>query len=293
MSFDFWKYEGAGNDFVLLRDADVTADDVRALCDRHRGIGADGLMVLSDAPGYDFRMTYYNSDGGRAAMCGNGARCIALFAHHLGIGGRTLRFIGSDGEHTARIISEKVVEVGMCDVEGVERSGEGWVLDTGVPHYVEFVEDIDAVDVAARGREIRFDARFAPEGVNVNFAAIDDGVLRVRTYERGVEGETLACGTGATAVAIAAYLRSGEASECAPADGAPAKNADNRIGGAVFVLADGGHEVVERVAKSEMVTIEVRVAGGDLRIGFTPSCDGFRNVTLTGPARRVFRGVTS
>jgi diaminopimelate epimerase len=242
MALDFWKYEGAGNDFVLLRDTKVTPDVVRRLCNRHRGIGADGLMVLSPADGYDFRMEYYNADGSHAAMCGNGARCIALFAHHLGLGGERLRFVGDDGPHTARIVADGVVEVGMSDVAAVENVGGAFVLNTGVPHYVEFVDDIAAVDVDARGREIRnsLDA-------NVNFAHADGGILHVRTYERGVEGETLACGTGAVAAAICSFLKFGK-------------------------------------------RLAVRVAGGELSVGFTPAGGGFRNVTLTGPARRVFTG---
>ncbi len=241
MAFDFWKYEGTGNDFVLLRDTEVTASGVKQLCDRHRGIGADGLMVLSPAEGYDFRMEYYNADGSRAAMCGNGARCISLFAHHLGLG-NDLRFLGDDGPHTARIISEGVVEVGMRDVAAVECIGNAFVMDTGVPHFVEVVDDVSAVDVVERGRMIRNSMN-----ANVNFAAVKDGILYVRTYERGVEDETLACGTGATAAAMAAFLKYGK-------------------------------------------LFTVRVPGGELRVGFTPEGCGFRNVTLTGPARRVFKG---
>ena len=252
MDFDFWKYEGAGNDFVILLDQEPVSEEVRRLCDRHRGIGADGLMVLLPAEGYDFQMLYYNADGSRAAMCGNGARCIALFAHHLGLGD-DLRFTGDDGEHRAHIVSEQVVEVGMCDVTEVERVGGAFLLNTGVPHYVEFVDDVSVVDVALRGREIRFDERFAPEGVNVNFASVKGGVLHVRTYERGVEGETLACGTGATAAAIATVA-------------------------AGLNMGEGRHEA------------EVRVAGGDLRVGFTSTGSNFCNITLTGPARKVFKG---
>jgi diaminopimelate epimerase len=244
MALDFYKYEGAGNDFILLRDEKVTPAEVRRLCDRHRGIGADGLMVLSPATGYNFRMEYYNADGSRAAMCGNGARCIALFAHHQGIGGEHLHFIGDDGPHTARIVSEEMVEVGMRDVASAENLRGAFLLNTGVPHYVEFVDDIGAVDIRGRGREIRnaLDA-------NVNFASAEGNVLHVRTYERGVEDETLACGTGAVAAAISAFLKFGK-------------------------------------------RLEVRVAGGKLSVGFTPAGGGFRDITLTGPARKVFAGTT-
>jgi diaminopimelate epimerase len=253
----FWKYEGAGNDFVMVdgrEGVELTGDDVRMLCDRHRGVGADGVIVLERAEGYDFAMRYYNADGGEVEMCGNGGRCIALLADHLGIGGDRKRFLGRDGAHEAVIVERDgeraAVALGMVDVERVGRDGAAFVLNTGVPHYVEFVDDVEAVDVCGRGREIRHHERFAPAGTNVNFAArCADGGLRVRTYERGVEGETLACGTGATAAAIAA---------CAGC---------------------GGRHVA------------VRVDGGELRVSFRAEADGsFRDIVLTGPARRVFSG---
>ncbi len=244
MELEFWKYEGAGNDFVLLRDTKIAAAEVKRLCDRHRGIGADGLMVLSPAEGYDFRMEYYNADGSRAAMCGNGARCIALFAHHLGLGDN-LHFIGDDGPHTAHIVSDGIVEVGMRDVATVDCIGNGFVMDTGVPHFVEVVDDVATVDVVERGRWIR-----NAMNTNVNFAAVKDEVLYVRTYERGVEGETLACGTGAVAAAIAAFLKYGK-------------------------------------------RFTVQVPGGELRVGFEPQGSGFGNITLSGPARRVYKGFIS
>ncbi len=247
MELKFWKYEGAGNDFVILRDVMPTPEQVCRLCDRHRGVGADGLIVLSPEEDWDFRMTFFNSDGGQADMCGNGARCIALFAYHQGVAGEHMRFIGRDGGHTARILSEHEVEVGMCDVAGVERVGEAFVLNTGVPHFVEMVDDVSAVDVIERGRKIRNSMN-----ANVNFAAVKEGVLYVRTYERGVEGETLACGTGATAAAIATYISEGKS-------------------------ADG-----------ERRTAEIHVAGGVLHVGFDPD---LRNVTLAGPAKKVFEGV--
>lgn len=236
---NFWKYEGAGNDFVILHDATPTPEQVRLLCDRHRGVGADGVMVLSEAAGYAFRMTYYNSDGSAADMCGNGARCIALFAHHLGMG-RELRFLGRDGEHWARIIDEHTVEIGMKPVAEVLRADEAYLLNTGVPHYVEFVGKVADIDVVGRGRELR-----QKHNANVNFAAVEGDTLYIRTYERGVEDETLACGTGATAAAIAAFRHFGR-----------------RFG-------------------------VIRVAGGDLVVSFD---DELKNVTLKGPARRVFDG---
>ncbi len=256
----FWKYEGAGNDFVMIdgrRGCELTGEAIARLCDRHRGIGADGLIVLLNEPGYDFRMRYFNADGGEVDMCGNGGRCIALFADDLGIGGGRKQFLGRDGVHSAEIISRTddgtQIRLGMIDVEGCERTGNAFMLNTGVPHYVEFVDDVDAIDVHTLGRAKRNEDRFeAQGGTNVNFAEVlPGGELKVRTYERGVEGETLACGTGATAVAIAARLF---------------LNTDRRM-------------------------FTVHTLGGALTIDFeTADNNLFTSVHLTGPARMVFVG---
>ena len=205
----FAKYEGAGNDFILLdlRNGGATPQsaEIARLCDRHFGIGADGLMTLaaSAVSGCDCSMRYYNADGSPGEMCGNGGRCFALFAHHLGIGGDIKRFDSTDGIHEARMLRidglRSTVELGMIDVERIDRGDGYWFLDTGVPHYVEFTDDLEAVDVIGRGRRIRYDKRFA-KGTNVNFVkVVGPGHIAVRTYERGVEDETLACGTGSTA----------------------------------------------------------------------------------------------
>lgn len=209
MGRKFSKYHGAGNDFVMIdgrtEPFDATPERVAALCRRRTGIGADGLMILESDPAEEFRMRYFNADGGEATMCGNGGRCIALFAHHLGIGGMRKRFIGVDGPHTAELLRvegpEGEIRLGMIDVRRVEVHPEYLFLDTGSPHYVEFVESVRGVDVAGRGAAIRHSAAFAASGgTNVNFVEIvSDGHIRIRTFERGVEAETLACGTGATA----------------------------------------------------------------------------------------------
>ncbi len=262
MELEFWKYEGAGNDFIMLDGRqtlpEFSAAGIAALCNRHRGIGADGLIVLLPEKGYDFRMRYFNADGGEVSMCGNGGRCLALFAHHLGIGGQEKRFIGTDGPHTARICSstgdEGVVELGMIDVESYEFGDRSFFLNTGVPHYVEFVPDVAAVDVENRGREIRYAERFAAGGgTNANFAQIEGhGQIRVRTYERGVEGETLACGTGAVACAIATHL----------------------------------------YTQSDCCEFQVEVPGGTLQVRFhSDDNQHFRQILLGGPARRIFRGI--
>ncbi|MBP3355543.1 MAG: diaminopimelate epimerase [Rikenellaceae bacterium] len=261
MILDFSKYEGAGNDFVLVDgregNVELTREETQALCDRHFGIGADGLMILGRSDRADFSMRYFNSDGRGAEMCGNGARCIALFAHHLGIGGERKRFEGADGMHTARVESLShhagTVTIGMRDVERVEH-GDGYLfLDTGVPHYVAPCDDLRGVDVHTRGAAVRYDPRWsATGGTNVDFMQLlAEGRIAVRTYERGVEGETLACGTGATAAAIAAHLLTG----------------------------------------GLRTRFEVGVEGGLLEVWFTPCPDGrFREIHLKGPARKVFEG---
>jgi diaminopimelate epimerase len=257
MQFKFEKYEGAGNDFVLIdmrREVPVLdGATIARLCDRHFGIGADGLITL-DRPvteGCDCSMRYYNADGSAGEMCGNGGRCFTLFAHRLGIGGRTIRFDSIDGVHEATVLDDDRVELGMIDVDRIERSGAGWSLNTGVPQYVELVEDIEAVDVTARGREIRHEARF-PEGTNVNFVCLlAEGRVAVRTYERGVEAETLACGTGATASALVAHL--------------------------------AAYPAVHR--------FKVTVRGGELEVVFNEPMPGtYTNIRLSGPAHKVFEG---
>lgn len=261
MGLKFWKYEGAGNDFIMLDgrgdNRELRADTIARLCDRHRGIGADGLIIMLAQPGYDFRMRYFNADGGEVDMCGNGGRCIVLFADELGIGGDRKRFMGRDGEHSAAIVSRgedgATIELGMIEVNGYEYSDHAFILNTGVPHYVEFVDNVDALDVFALGREKRQEERFDEGGgVNVNFAEVlGDGYIKVRTYERGVENETLACGTGVTAAAIATRL---------------------------FAQAD-----------RDRFTVETR--GGTLEVRFaTADNQNFSDIFLTGPARRVFEG---
>lgn len=217
----FYKFDGAGNDFVLLdarqTDIQLSIDQIVHICHRRFGVGADGLMTLGlGTEGYDFRMLYYNSDGRPADMCGNGGRCIAMFAHLLGLGrmveGKThLKFIASDGPHEAVVLEwdehlqKGVIALSMRDVPAGEVADvlDGRLLNTGVPHYVQQVEDLDHFDVVNEGRRLRHHPAMGPEGANVNFVEPQpDGSLKVRTYERGVEDETWACGTGVTACAI-------------------------------------------------------------------------------------------
>ena len=259
MRTTFAKYEGAGNDFILIDDREelFSADArlIAALCDRHFGIGADGLMTLRRSVEMDCSMRYYNADGSPGEMCGNGGRCFALFAHHLGIGGDIKRFDSTDGIHEARMLRidglRSTVELGMIDVERIDRGDGYWFLDTGVPHYVEFTDDLEAVDVIGRGRRIRYDKRFA-KGTNVNFVkVVGPGHIAVRTYERGVEDETLACGTGSTAAALVTHL----------------------------------------AAQPSVTAFRIDVRGGRLGIAFDEPKPGiYTRIRLSGEARKVVEG---
>lgn len=260
----FWKYQGAGNDFILVdqreREAIARADTTRIarLCDRHFGIGADGLILLQNRAGYDFEMVYFNADGRESSMCGNGGRCIAAFAKHLGVAGEHCRFWAVDGAHEARLMRTfapggEWVELHMQNVQTVEKHGDAYVLNTGSPHFVRFVGSVDAVDLVQEGRAVRYAEPFRAQGINVNLAQPEADGLAVRTYERGVEDETLACGTGVTAAAIAFFLR--EARAPGPAE------------------------------------IPVRARGGALAVRFVARPDGtFTDIWLCGPAQRVFSG---
>ena len=219
----FYKYQGAGNDFLIADNRDgsivLSTEQIAALCDRRYGVGADGLMLLErpDSEDMDFRMTYFNSDGSGGMMCGNGGRCIVAFAADMGI--KDFRFIAADGPHVAELLSDdgrtKTVRLQMKDVctyghylslTGVSVPSEGSFLDTGTRHFVRMVEGLETYDVVGEGRDIRYNAvELQPVGANVNFIEPSDGILKVRTYEKGVEDETYACGTGIVASCIAAY----------------------------------------------------------------------------------------
>jgi diaminopimelate epimerase len=208
----FYKYQGAGNDFVMIDNRKKVFNKenhqlVEKLCDRRFGIGADGLILIEDHKKYDFEMIYFNADGYQSSMCGNGGRCAVAFAENLGIIETKTRFLAIDGEHEAVIKNEDWVELKMSNVETVEVNDNHFVLDTGSPHYVAFVEDLNAIDIFEEGRAIRFNERFNERGINVNFAAKTAEGIEVATYERGVENETLACGTGVTACAIAYWIQ--------------------------------------------------------------------------------------
>jgi diaminopimelate epimerase len=204
----FYKYHGTGNDFILFDNRANTlsfsTEQVAHLCHRRFGIGADGLMLLGTADGYDFSMVYYNSDGRESSMCGNGGRCIVAFANLLGIIDDKARFVAIDGPHHASITSDGIINLEMRDVAEMEIRDGYTILNTGSPHYVKWVGDVKETDVFNQGKAIRNLAEFQPDGINANFTQIIANTLFVRTYERGVEDETYSCGTGVTAAAIAA-----------------------------------------------------------------------------------------
>lgn len=219
----FYKYQGAGNDFLIADNRDgslcLSAEQIASICDRRYGVGADGLMLLEKCEGRDFRMVYYNSDGSGGMMCGNGGRCIVAFAADMGIS--SFDFEAADGLHTAQILKDegrtKIVRLKMKDVseihchkslQGVSVPSEGCFLDTGTRHYVRLVDGLDEYDIVSEGRDIRYNAsELQPVGANVNFVEPYDGGIKVRTYEKGVEDETFACGTGIVASCIAAYTK--------------------------------------------------------------------------------------
>ena len=283
------KYSGAGNTFVVLdgRTEGVSAfrtpEHISFYCKK---FGTDGLMILTDDAEYDFRMEFYNPDGSGGMMCGNGGRCIVAFADALGLrprDGRVFRFVAADGEHTGEILrcaqddkrqvqddrrqalddqqqvqddnamvggGCKTVRLRMIDVHEFHPALDGWFLDTGTRHFVRFVPDVEAVDIEEEGRRARWNPVFAPIGANANFVSADaGGVLHVRTFEKGVEGETLACGTGITASAIAAYL----------------------VG----------------VTGKSPVHFDIQARIARLAVDFVPSDGCFTDVYLTGPAEEL------
>jgi diaminopimelate epimerase len=259
MEIPFFKFHGALNDFVVLDGRDrrltfINADQVKRLCDRRAGVGADGVIVLKkDDQG--LRMVYYNSDGFEGSMCGNGGRCFAAFARMLELTKEEVVFRAYDGEHRAQILNFENdrywVALEMGDVETLEIKDGCYVLNTGSPHFVRFSESVKDLDVVSLGRSIRNAPPYSKEGINVNFAAIAHPGINIRTYERGVEAETMACGTGSVAVAIAAY---------------------------------------EAGLVSDSKNIQVHTLGGTLEISFTKVEGRYTNIVLTGPATMVFQG---
>ena len=210
MDIQFSKYQGTGNDFVIIdnRNGSVSLSNAQIafLCDRKFGVGADGLILLGTAAGYDFSMAYYNKDGTEGTMCGNGGRCLVQYAYDHGIMKEKYFFIAIDGPHEASIENNGWIHLKMSDVNAVEVGDIFFLTNTGSPHYVQLVHDVENFDVLTAGKAIRYNNRFKAEGVNVNFIEFHNDHLFVRTYERGVENETYSCGTGVTAAAITTHL---------------------------------------------------------------------------------------
>ncbi len=206
MNIPFYKYQGTGNDFVVVDNRKkaygLTNEQVNTLCNRRFGIGADGLMLLNEEPGYDFKMVYYNSDGKEGSMCGNGGRCMVQFAYDIGIKKAEYYFVAFDGPHKASFDAQGWVKLKMKDVTNTHKHDDDFVLDTGSPHYVKLVNDVMSFPVFDQGRSIRNSKAFKTTGINVNFVEQGNDRILVRTYERGVEDETLSCGTGVTASAL-------------------------------------------------------------------------------------------
>ena len=261
MEIKFSKYQGTGNDFVLidnrLNNYQLTKDQIHYLCDRRFGIGGDGLMLLENEAGVDFKMIYYNSDGGLSTMCGNGGRCISQFAIDLGISSTELSFNAIDGLHHSAKIND-LIELGMSNVKSVQKIDDNtFVLNTGSPHYVKLVPKVDSIDVKKIGAEIRYSESFKKEGINVNFMEIlnETDSISVRTYERGVEDETYSCGTGVVACAIVKSIIN--------------KSEDN------------------------LRNIIVNTLGGPLKVSLNSNenMDAFFDIKLIGPAKFVFQGI--
>jgi diaminopimelate epimerase len=252
----FYKYHGAGNDFVIIDRSEVpfelNAKQINQICERRYGVGADGLMFYDRHNDLDFKMTYFNSDGSESSFCGNGARCIVQYGmDHKGLSDAiTFDF---NGTPLGAKRKDHLIEINMSNVSRVERlDNDNLFLDTGSPHQIVWVTEVDKIEVEREGRALRY--AFSPAGCNVNFVELlGENKLAIRTYERGVEAETHACGTGITAAAIAAYFD-------------------------------------QKIAATE---IELNAVGGMLWVRFEPSDSGFVNVYLTGPAIHVFTGIIS
>jgi diaminopimelate epimerase len=256
MQIKFYKYQGTGNDFVMIDNRLETFPKsnvilIAQLCDRRFGIGADGLILLENDSDTNFKMVYFNSDGNQSTMCGNGGRCLVAFAKKLHIIEDLTTFMAIDGLHHASVNKSGVVSLQMIDVDKIVKAKNYSYLNTGSPHHVELVDDLVHYNVKENGAAIRYSTLYGKEGSNVNFVKkINNNTFGLRTYERGVEDETLACGTGATAVAIA----------------------------------------MNAIGETNADEIEINVEGGKLIVSFTVQDNKYTNVFLTGPAEFVFEG---
>jgi diaminopimelate epimerase len=253
MIIPFYKYEGTGNDFIIIDDRlnrfPVNQRVISKICNRKTGIGSDGLILIKKSEKAGFQMDFYNPDGSQS-FCGNGSRCAIAFAFRMGITGRKTNFMAIDGLHTGELLDNHRARVSMKDVPHIENSDMDLVLDTGSPHYVRFVPTLENENIVAAGKAIRYSDRFKQDGINVNLVEkLTGNSLSCQTYERGVEDETLSCGTGVTAVALAANYQ--------------------------YDLQP---------------PISVLTKGGTLEINFKKTDNGFTSITLEGPATPVFKG---
>lgn len=257
MSMSFYKYQGTGNDFIMINGISfpealsLSQDQILKLCSRRFGIGADGLIILCQSKTADFKMLYYNSDGRESTMCGNGGRCIAQFAFDQGVSAREASFEAVDGLHRSTVLENGIVELEMIDVDNCAKIDDHtFELNTGSPHYVQFSSEFDGTDIVKFGRSIRYSEKYTDDGINVNLSSFKDGVLHVKTYERGVEDETYSCGTGVTAAAICAseYL------------------------------------------DDHQTNFNIKSKGGELTVRFEKEGSGYKNIWLSGPATFVFEG---
>ncbi len=258
MKTQFYKYQGTGNDFILIdnRQTLFNADNnlISKLCNRRFGIGADGLILLNNKPGYDFEMVYFNSDGKMSTMCGNGGRCVVAFANSLGIIINEAKFTASDGEHIAKIINsendKRIISLQMKDVEEIKVNKDNIIMNTGSPHYIKFAKRVEQLNVVKQGSKIRNSIEYLLDGINVNFVYKEKDSLFVRTYERGVEDETLSCGTGVVASALAFAIKN----------------------------------------KKSISSIKVRTLGGNLNVSFQKVGSKFYDIWLEGPVTLVYSG---
>lgn len=257
MSIHFTKYHGTGNDFIIIDDrndlfdiADVEL--INEMCIRRFGIGADGLILLRNAEGFDFQMIYFNSDGNQSSMCGNGGRCIVHFAHRLGLFKERCSFLAIDGPHEAVVLVDGKIKLKMSDVDGISQDGKALIMNTGSPHYVIKVDNVEVVNVKKEGALVRYSEQYSADGINVNFLECKANSIRVATYERGVEDETFSCGTGVTASAIAAHY-------------------------------------LDSLHFTSPATIQTK--GGELKVYFSKVGEKYSDIWLEGPAVVTFEGV--
>lgn len=255
LKIPFYKYHGTGNDFVIIdnRSAEYNLSDEQIvhICDRRFGIGSDGLILIQNHPTLDFEMVFYNPDASQS-FCGNGSRCAVVFAKTLGLFNSETKFLSTDGEHEANLLENGWVSLRMHDVNEHEWIGNDLLLNTGSPHYLIQKKWDDSFDIVSEARAIRYNDRFAKEGVNVNYIHVKDDVLNIRTYERGVENETLSCGTGVTAAALGNHLF-------------------NKQGDGQF-------------------STNIQSQGGRLKVKFNYHNGTFSDILLQGPAQFVFEG---